>query len=39
MDAILRPYVLSSEVHIEDRSDRSTLVAVIGDVGVQLVST
>jgi folate-binding protein YgfZ len=34
VDAILRPYVLSSEVYIEDRTDRSALVAVIGDVGV-----
>jgi tRNA-modifying protein YgfZ len=34
VDAILRPYVLSSDVQIEDRTDRSTLVAVLGDVGV-----
>ena len=34
VDAILRPYVLSSDVQIEDRTDGSTLVAVLGDVGV-----
>ena len=34
VDAILRPYVLSSDVRIEDRTDGSTVVAVLGDVGV-----
>jgi tRNA-modifying protein YgfZ len=34
VDAILRPYILSSDVQIEDRTDGSTLVAVLGDVGV-----
>ena len=33
VDAILRPYVLSSDVQVEDRTDGS-VVAVLGDVGV-----
>jgi hypothetical protein len=31
VDAILSPYVLSSDVVVEDRSDRSVLVAVLDD--------
>jgi folate-binding protein YgfZ len=31
VDAILRPYVLSSDVRIEDRTDRFVLVAVLGE--------
>jgi folate-binding protein YgfZ len=33
LEAILRPYVLSSDVQIDDRTDRLELVAVIGTVG------
>ena len=36
VESILRPYVLSSDVQIDDRTDRLVLVAVIGAMGAKM---